>query len=377
MLLSDHGQTPVEQAARLEAPLAAVRRAGCRARLEPGRAGYLLLDARVDAAKLARRLRRRGGSRDVTLRLEDGEAVARREREELRFRPAPTAGRRPATQSRPSGCASALLVALANPNAGELLVSAAPGWEFADLGGRHHAGGGSHGSLVEGDSIVPVLTVGIEATIESITDVTPAVLSHFGVPLVYADDPAVVLATRAMVERQLRARGIDDERVLAAMATVPRERFVSSGVAARAYDDAALRSAQVRRSRSPTWWPASARSCAARRREGARRRHRLRLPGCGARRARYEVHSLERIPGSCRACTRDARRAGYAGRVHVHVADGTLGWAESAPYERSPSPRPPGGRRPALHEQLDQHIAGPIAPLGDWCPWSDSNGHSG
>ena len=37
--------------------------------------------------------------------------------------------------------------ALANPNAGELLVSAAAGWEFADLAGRHHAGGGPHGSL--------------------------------------------------------------------------------------------------------------------------------------------------------------------------------------------------------------------------------------
>ena len=34
-----------------------------------------------------------------------------------------------------------------NPNAGELIVSAAAGWEFADLGGRHHAGGGTHGSL--------------------------------------------------------------------------------------------------------------------------------------------------------------------------------------------------------------------------------------
>ena len=70
--------------------------------------------------------------------------------------------------------------ALGNPNAGELLVSAAPGWEFVDLGGRHHAGGGSHGSLVEGDSVVPVLTIGLDAAIESITDVTPAVLTHFG-----------------------------------------------------------------------------------------------------------------------------------------------------------------------------------------------------
>ena len=59
-------------------------------------------------------------------------------------------------------------------------MSAAPGWEFVDFGGRHHAGGGSHGSLVEGDSVVPVLTIGLEAAIESITDVTPAVLTHFG-----------------------------------------------------------------------------------------------------------------------------------------------------------------------------------------------------
>ena len=58
----------------------------------------------------------------------------------------------------------------ANPNAGELLVSAAPGWEFADLAGRHHAGGGSHGSLDAGDSEVPMLTVGLDALPGSITE---------------------------------------------------------------------------------------------------------------------------------------------------------------------------------------------------------------
>ena len=31
------------------------------------------------------------------------------------------------------------------------------GWEFADLAGSHHAGGGSHGSLIAGDSEVPML----------------------------------------------------------------------------------------------------------------------------------------------------------------------------------------------------------------------------
>ena len=43
-----------------------------------------------------------------------------------------------------------------------------------------------------------------------------------------------------MVERQLRRRGIEDERVLRAMADVPRERFVPEDMRERAYRDGAL-----------------------------------------------------------------------------------------------------------------------------------------
>src|SRR5918995_377603 len=43
-----------------------------------------------------------------------------------------------------------------------------------------------------------------------------------------------------MVERQLRRRGIEDERVLDAMGAVPRERFVPPDVRGRAYRDGAL-----------------------------------------------------------------------------------------------------------------------------------------
>ncbi len=43
-----------------------------------------------------------------------------------------------------------------------------------------------------------------------------------------------------MVERQLRRRGIGDERVLAAMGEVPREEFVPERGRGRAYSDAAL-----------------------------------------------------------------------------------------------------------------------------------------
>src|SRR5918992_2402656 len=46
---------------------------------------------------------------------------------------------------------------------------------------------------------------------------------------------------RRMVERQLRRRGIHDERVLAAMEEVPRERFVPEDQRRRAYRDGALR----------------------------------------------------------------------------------------------------------------------------------------
>ena len=48
-------------------------------------------------------------------------------------------------------------------------------------------------------------------------------------------------ARARMVERQLRRRGIEDERVLAAMSEVPRERFVPPDQRKRAYRDGALR----------------------------------------------------------------------------------------------------------------------------------------
>jgi protein-L-isoaspartate(D-aspartate) O-methyltransferase len=56
-----------------------------------------------------------------------------------------------------------------------------------------------------------------------------------------APDAAEFAAQRErMVERQLRQRGIADERVLEAMAAVPRERFVPEGYRRRAYADSAL-----------------------------------------------------------------------------------------------------------------------------------------
>jgi hypothetical protein len=181
VLCSDHGQTAVAHVAVLERSLAAVDDVVVTA---SNRAGmlYRLDGCREDARGLAERLDAEPGV-EVTLFREGGEAVARREREELRFAPDDAGWRTSGDEDlldHPDGLERAW-AALANPNAGEVLVSAAPAWEFADLGGRHHVGGGSHGSLVAGDSLVPMLTVGVEPRPAGIVDVATLVLEHFGV----------------------------------------------------------------------------------------------------------------------------------------------------------------------------------------------------
>jgi len=180
ILCSDHGQTPVREVARLQDafPDELVTASN--------RAGMVYADA--DPAVLARRLDGNAAV-EVVLWREGELGVARRDGEELRFGPSGTSGDA-AILDHPDGLERAW-AALANPNAGELIVSAAPGWELADLAGRHHAGGGSHGSLLAGDSEVPMLAVGLEVLPASIVEVMPAVLGHFDVALpAYARVPA-------------------------------------------------------------------------------------------------------------------------------------------------------------------------------------------
>jgi hypothetical protein len=171
MLLSDHGQTAVEHAARLEEPFADVADEVVVAASNRAGQVYLLPDARLDAAALARRLDGFAAV-DVTLRREGGEVIARRDGADA-----------PVEKLDHPDAAWRARSALANPNAGELLVSAAEGWELIDLGGRHHAGGGSHGSLVAGDSLVPLVTVGLRAEPRRIVEIASVVLEHFGVAL--------------------------------------------------------------------------------------------------------------------------------------------------------------------------------------------------
>jgi hypothetical protein len=75
--------------------------------------------------------------------------------------------------------------ALLCPTSGEVLLSAAPGYEFIDWGRQAHVGGGSHGSLHASDSLGALVMHGIELPdpepeLWAIRDLAPLVLGHFG-----------------------------------------------------------------------------------------------------------------------------------------------------------------------------------------------------
>jgi hypothetical protein len=75
--------------------------------------------------------------------------------------------------------------ALTCPTSGEVLLSAAPGYEFLDWGRQAHVGGGSHGSLHASDSLGALVLCGValpeqEPAQWSIRDVAPLVRGHFG-----------------------------------------------------------------------------------------------------------------------------------------------------------------------------------------------------
>jgi hypothetical protein len=76
--------------------------------------------------------------------------------------------------------------ALHCPTAGDILLSAAPGYEFVDWGGSDHVGGGSHGSLHRSDSLGALLWCGTGPDSRgardqwSLRDVAPMIRAHFG-----------------------------------------------------------------------------------------------------------------------------------------------------------------------------------------------------
>jgi len=136
-----------------------------------------------------------------------------------------------------------------------------------------------------------------------------------------------------MVELQLRARDIVDERVLQAMESVPRELFVPAEERQRAYADAALPIGSGQTISQPYM---VARICEVLALTGSERVLDVGT-GSGYQAAVLaeladEVVTIERIPELAEEAKRALAAAGYE-NVEVRVGDGTLGVPDRAPFK--------------------------------------------
>ncbi|MGD0862399.1 MAG: protein-L-isoaspartate(D-aspartate) O-methyltransferase [Candidatus Limnocylindrales bacterium] len=169
-----------------------------------------------------------------------------------------------------------------------------------------------------------------------------------------------------MVEHQLRARGIRDERVLAAMAELPREIFLPLELEEDAYDDTALPIAAGQTISQPF--------IVALMTELLEPNPGMRVlevgTGSGYQaavlgRLGCDVLSIERQPELAAAARARLASLGLADRVRIEVADGSVGWRLGAPFEgilvTAAAPRVPDPLRRQLAD--GGRLVIPVGPL--------------
>jgi predicted AlkP superfamily pyrophosphatase or phosphodiesterase len=223
IVTSDHSQAAVEDRIRLDRAFAefdvatqsAASAIGAEVALSPGQRSamvYALDEDRIEQV-IGRAIDAACACEGVDLALwldhrNKGEAVVRSGRGELHFAPGgdleDERGDRWSVEGEPATLGlsvgdgrvtsveypaplSRIWSALNCSTAGDLLLSAAPGYEFVDWGGADHVGGGSHGSLHRSDSLGALMWCGTgpdtrEAREQwSLLDIVPIVREHFGI----------------------------------------------------------------------------------------------------------------------------------------------------------------------------------------------------
>lgn len=171
---------------------------------------------------------------------------------------------------------------------------------------------------------------------------------------------------RDLVDTQLRRRGIHDERVLQAFLAIPRHRFLPPAYADQAYEDHPVSIGHGQTISQPYMvaWMTQELALA-----GGERVLEI---GTGSgyqtallARLAAQVYTVERIAELSTAARELLGELGVA-NVHFHVGDGTLGWAEEAPFDRilvtAGAPKIP----PSLLEQLAEggRLAMPVGGRG-------------
>jgi protein-L-isoaspartate(D-aspartate) O-methyltransferase len=139
---------------------------------------------------------------------------------------------------------------------------------------------------------------------------------------------------RQMVERQIRARGVEDEAVLAAMMRVPRHLFVPEDERDRAYEDTPLLIGQGQTISQPyiVGYMTEALEATA--------DHRVLEIGTGSGyqaavigELGCEVYTIEIVEELADRSSALLAELGYT-NVHTRHGDGYLGWPEAAPFDR-------------------------------------------
>ena len=170
---------------------------------------------------------------------------------------------------------------------------------------------------------------------------------------------------RRMVEEDLRRRGLRDERVLDAMASLPRHRFVPPAERPHAYADRALPLELGQTISQP--YIVGFMTEALR----VRPEDRVLEIGTGSgyqttllARLCAEVFTIERI-ADLQTSAREILDELGIDNVRYRVGDGSLGWPERAPFDRilvtAGAPAVPG----ALKEQLTPDGGAMVIPVGD------------
>lgn len=171
-------------------------------------------------------------------------------------------------------------------------------------------------------------------------------------------------ARRRMVDEQILARGLRDQRVLEAMAKVPRERFVPAELRHRAYDDCPLPIGHGQTISQPYIVALMAAMLM------LKPDDRVLEVGAGSGYAAAvlaelagEIFTIERHEALAQRAQRDLAALGCAS-VSVRAGDGSLGWPEAAPFDAILVSA--GG--PSVPESLRQQLAisgRMVIPVGD------------
>jgi len=171
-----------------------------------------------------------------------------------------------------------------------------------------------------------------------------------------------------MVDRQIAARGIEDRRVLAAMATVPRHEFVPRAQVEHAYSDSPLPIGFGQTISQP--YIVALMTELAQVGQGDKV---LEIgTGSGYQAAVLaelsdRVYSVEIVPELARSAADQLRRVGYSS-IRVREADGYFGWERHAPFDAILVTAAPDHVPPPLIRQLNEggRMVIPVGPPGSY-----------